>query len=40
MRLPASDVELGVPNMMPMIDIIYLLLIFFLMASRFTIPSC
>jgi len=35
MRLPASDVDLGIPNMMPMIDIIFLLLIFFLMASRF-----
>jgi biopolymer transport protein ExbD len=27
--------DLGVPNMMPLIDIIFLLLIFFLMASRF-----
>ena len=35
MRLPTTEVELGVPNMMPMIDIIFLLLIFFLMASRF-----
>jgi biopolymer transport protein ExbD len=35
MRLPPTEVELGVPNMMPMIDIIFLLLIFFLMASRF-----
>src|SRR3954453_18950426 len=35
MRLPPSDVDLGVPNMMPLIDIIFLLLIFFLMASRF-----
>lgn len=35
MRLPATEMDLGVPNMMPMIDIIFLLLIFFLMASRF-----
>ena len=35
MRLPQSEPELGMPNMMPLIDIIFLLLIFFLMASRF-----
>ena len=35
MRLPTSEIDLGIPNMMPMIDIIFLLLIFFLMASRF-----
>ncbi len=35
MRLPPTEMDLGVPNMMPMIDIIFLLLIFFLMASRF-----
>jgi biopolymer transport protein ExbD len=35
MRLPPSDVELGVPNMMPLIDIVFLLLIFFLMTSHF-----
>src|SRR5437763_1281018 len=35
MRLPLSEPELGVPNMMPLIDIIFLLLIFFLMASSF-----
>jgi biopolymer transport protein ExbD len=35
MRLPPTEIDLGVPNMMPMIDIIFLLLIFFLMASRF-----
>jgi len=35
MRLPASEPELGIPNMMPLIDIIFLLLIFFLMASTF-----
>ena len=35
MRLPASEPELGIPNMMPLIDIIFLLLIFFLMASQF-----
>jgi biopolymer transport protein ExbD len=35
MRLPPSDVELGVPNMMPLIDVVFLLLIFFLMMSRF-----
>src|SRR5579884_616387 len=35
MRLPPSDVELGIPNMMPLIDVVFLLLIFFLMASHF-----
>ena len=35
MRLPASEPELGIPNMMPLIDVVFLLLIFFLMASRF-----
>ncbi len=35
MRLPTTEPELGVPNMMPLIDIVFLLLIFFLMASRF-----
>lgn len=35
MRLPPSEPELGLPNMMPLIDIIFLLLIFFLMASKF-----
>ena len=35
MKLPASEVDLGVPNMMPLIDVVFLLLIFFLMASRF-----
>src|SRR5437868_3034261 len=35
MRLPPAEVELGIPNMMPLIDIIFLLLIFFLMASSF-----
>lgn len=35
MRLPPSEVELGMPNMMPLIDVVFLLLIFFLMASRF-----
>jgi biopolymer transport protein ExbD len=35
MRLPTSEVELGMPNMMPLIDVVFLLLIFFLMASRF-----
>jgi biopolymer transport protein ExbD len=35
MRLPPSEVELGIPNMMPLIDVVFLLLIFFLMASRF-----
>src|SRR5437764_11053712 len=35
MRLPPPDQDLGVPNMMPLIDIIFLLLIFFLMAARF-----
>src|SRR5689334_22966392 len=35
MRLPASEPELGIPNMMPLIDIIFLLLIFFLMVGTF-----
>lgn len=35
MKLPPTDPELGMPNMMPLIDIIFLLLIFFLMASSF-----
>jgi biopolymer transport protein ExbD len=35
MRLPPSEQDLGVPNMMPLIDVVFLLLIFFLMASRF-----
>ncbi len=35
MRLPQSEPELGIPNMMPLIDIVFLLLIFFLMASSF-----
>jgi len=35
MRLPQSEPELGVPNMMPLIDVVFLLLIFFLMWSRF-----
>jgi biopolymer transport protein ExbD len=35
MRLPASEPELGIPNMMPLIDLVFVLLIFFLMASRF-----
>ena len=35
MKLPPSEMDLGVPNMMPLIDVVFLLLIFFLMASRF-----
>jgi biopolymer transport protein ExbD len=35
MRLPPTEQDLGVPNMMPLIDVVFLLLIFFLMASRF-----
>ena len=35
MRLPPTEPELGVPNMMPLIDVVFLLLIFFLMWSRF-----
>src|SRR2546421_11911349 len=35
MRLPPSEQDLGVPNMMPLIDVVFLLLIFFLMPSRF-----
>jgi biopolymer transport protein ExbD len=35
MRLPPSEADLGMPNMMPLIDVVFLLLIFFLMASSF-----
>src|SRR5262245_3726821 len=35
MRLPQPEPELGIPNLMPLIDIIFLLLIFLLMASSF-----
>ena len=35
MRLPPTEMDLGMPNMMPLIDVVFLLLIFFLMASRF-----
>ena len=35
MRLPPSEPDLGIPNMMPLIDVVFLLLIFFLIASRF-----
>lgn len=35
MRLPSTEQDLGIPNMMPLIDVVFLLLIFFLMASRF-----
>ena len=35
MRLPTSEVELGMPNMMPLIDVVFLLLIFFLLTSSF-----
>src|SRR5689334_4779319 len=35
MRLPPPEQDLGMPNMMPLIDVVFLLLIFFLMASRF-----
>jgi biopolymer transport protein ExbD len=35
MRLPPAEQDLGMPNMMPLIDIVFLLLIFFLMASQF-----
>ncbi len=35
MRLPPSEPELGIPNMMPLIDVVFLLLIFFLIASSF-----
>ena len=35
MRLPPSDQDLGMPNMMPLIDIVFLLVIFFVMASQF-----
>src|SRR5262245_3245500 len=35
MRLRQAEPELGVPNMMPLIDLVFLLLIFFVMATRF-----
>ena len=35
MRLPQIEPELGIPNMMPLIDVVFLLLIFFLMVGRF-----
>jgi biopolymer transport protein ExbD len=35
MRLPESEAELDGPNMTPVIDIVFLLLIFFLCATRF-----
>ncbi|HVX15327.1 MAG TPA: biopolymer transporter ExbD [Pirellulales bacterium] len=35
MRLPASEAELDGPNMTPVIDMVFLLLIFFLCATRF-----
>jgi biopolymer transport protein ExbD len=35
MRLPPAELEIGVPNMMPLIDVVFLLLIFFLVATRF-----
>jgi biopolymer transport protein ExbD len=35
MRLPEADLEMGMPNMMPLIDVVFLLLVFFLIAARF-----
>jgi biopolymer transport protein ExbD len=35
MKLPESDAELDGPNMTPVIDMVFLLLIFFLCATRF-----
>jgi biopolymer transport protein ExbD len=35
MRLPSPEAELGIPNMMPLIDVVFLLLIFFLVVGRF-----
>jgi len=35
MRLPPSDTESESPNLIPMIDVVFLLLIFFLVATRF-----
>lgn len=35
MRLPASEAEIDSPNMTPVIDMVFLLLIFFLCATRF-----
>lgn len=35
MRLPETDAELDGPNMTPVIDMVFLLLIFFLCATRF-----
>jgi biopolymer transport protein ExbD len=35
MRLPSPESESETPNMIPMIDVVFLLLIFFLVATRF-----
>ena len=35
MRLPASEAESDGPNLTPVIDVVFLLLIFFLVATRF-----
>ena len=35
MRLPSPESENETPNMIPMIDVVFLLLIFFLVATRF-----
>jgi biopolymer transport protein ExbD len=35
MRLPPTEAEMGIPNMMPLIDVVFLLLIFFLVVGRF-----
>jgi len=36
MRLPAAETENEGPNLTPVIDVVFLLLIFFLVATRFT----
>lgn len=35
MRLPPTEADSGGPNMTPVIDVVFLLLIFFLVATRF-----
>ncbi len=35
MRIPASDPDQSGPNLTPLIDVVFLLLIFFLVATRF-----
>ena len=35
MRLPPEEQESGLPNLTPIVDVVFLLLIFFLVATRF-----